>query len=141
TCALAPASSWSAGPLCRRVIPMTSSLRRKLRITARGRNTWPPTALSVYALALWLATAGAWAQEQSPHADANGWAPPPTIRKAFSSPSPARSHTGGWERGAVEKEAGETAEPSSNAYDNPATGGIVCVLPLPPLAPSDDVTS
>jgi len=91
-------------------------------------------------MALWLAAAGAWAQEQSQHADANGWAPPPTIRKTFSSPSPARSQTGVGERGAVEKEAGETAKPSSNSYVNPATGGIVPVPPPPPMVPSDEWT-
>jgi hypothetical protein len=83
-------------------------------------------------LALWLAAAGAaTAQEQTPHADANGWSPPPSIPRALSS----RSKTP-----ISERQAAETTGASSSAYVNPTTGATVPVPPPPPQIPADEWT-
>jgi hypothetical protein len=61
----------------------------------------------------------AWAQEQTPHADANGWAPP-AIPKNLHFPKEDKSKTA--------------------AYVNPSTGAVVQVPPPPPMVPSNEGT-
>jgi len=61
------------------------------------------------------------AQEATPHADANGWAPP-AIPKKFH----------------VQNVEAEALKPSSSLYINPSTGATVLVPAPPPTVPTDE---